>query len=102
MTEYKIHWKYQRHHQLSDEEFMKAKKVLKRIKKAYDYVDKNWHNKKAVDWAVKRFEESVLPECRKAGFEDHFSWGLLFFGKTFIKHEFGGRKGLKKEHLKNN
>lgn len=83
-------------------DFLKAKKVLKRIKKAYDYVEKNWHNKKAVDMAVKLFEESVLPEARAVGFEDHFTWALLFFGKDFLKKEFAGRYHLKEEHLKNN
>lgn len=100
MTEFKIPWKYQRFHQLSDMEFLRAKKVLKRIKKAYDYLEANKHNKKATDMAIKLFEESVLPECRAVGFEDHFSRALLFFGKDFLDKEFAGRQGLKEEHLK--
>jgi hypothetical protein len=75
-------------------DFEKQKKILRRIKKAYDYVEANQGNNKALAMANDRFEKEILPECKKVGIEEHFAWGLMYFGGQFIKDEFAGRSKL--------
>lgn len=78
-------------HQISNTEFMKYKPVLERIKKAHDFMKSNENSPETLSLAEKRFTESVLPEARAVGIEDHFAWALLYFGKEFLDKEYANR-----------
>ena len=61
--------------------------VLKRIKKAHDFVEQNQDKPSVLIMATDRFETSVIPEAVAVGISETFAWGLYFFGKEFLKTE---------------
>lgn len=73
--------------QLSKKEYMDYEPVLKRIKKAHDFVEQNQDKPSVLIMATDRFETSVIPEAVAVGISETFAWGLYFFGKEFLKTE---------------
>ena len=59
-------------------------RVFERIRKAYEYFESIKGNEEALKKARDRFQEQVIPECKIAGIDEQFAWGLLYFGKNYL------------------